>query len=168
MYDRILVPTDGSVATAGAVDHAIELATQYDATLYALYVVDTGAYASLEMGSEIVAEALGEEGQEAVDAVAERAAEAGVDAETAVANGIAHREIIDHASDHEVDLIVMGTHGRTGVGRFLLGSVAEKVVRSSDVPVMTVRAPEDAETEAEAEPDAETDGGTTATNRTTR
>ncbi|MFB6089716.1 MAG: universal stress protein [Halobellus sp.] len=152
MYDRILVPTDGSTATEGAVDHAVELAEQYDATLYALYVVDTGAYSSLEMGSEIVAEALHEEGETAVEEVADAARAAGVDVETAVKDGIAHRVIVDHAAENAVDLIVMGTHGRTGVGRFLLGSVAEKVVRSADVPVMTVRAPEEAEADGGTSP----------------
>ncbi|RLM53647.1 universal stress protein [Halobellus sp. Atlit-31R] len=146
MYDTILVPTDGSTATDGAIEHAIELAKQYDATVHALYVVDTGAYSSLEMGSDIVAEALQEEGNSAVDGVAERAEAAGVDVETAVEAGIAHRVIVDYVADEDVDLVVMGTHGRTGVGRFLLGSVAEKVVRTADAPVMTVRSePEEAD-----------------------
>jgi len=147
MYDRILVPTDGSTASEGAVDHAIELAKQYDSTVHALYVIDTGAYSSLEMGSEIVAEALEEEGEKAVGAVADAGAAAGVDVETDVEHGIAHREILNYANEHAVDLIVMGTHGRTGVGRFLLGSVAEKVVRSAEMPVMTVRSQAAEETE---------------------
>ncbi|MFB6092911.1 MAG: universal stress protein [Haloquadratum sp.] len=148
MYDNILVPTDGSPATDAAIDHAIELAEQYDATLHALYVVDTGAYSSLEMGSEIVAEALEDEGSQAVEDVKSRADAAGVDVETSVETGVAHRNILDYVDDHDVDLVVMGTHGRTGVGRFLLGSVAEKVVRGSAVPVMTVRS---GESEGEAE-----------------
>ena len=143
MYDTILVPTDGSDASEGAVEHAIELATQYDATLHALYVVDTGAYSSLEMGADIVAEALEEEGSKAVDQVASEASEAGVDVETAVRTGIAHRAIVEYVTEQGVDLVVMGTHGRTGVGRFLLGSVAEKVIRTADAPVMTVRTPEE-------------------------
>jgi hypothetical protein len=58
MYHNILVPTDGSAASEGAVDHAVELAKQYDATLHVLYVVDTGAYSSMEVGTDIVIEAL--------------------------------------------------------------------------------------------------------------
>jgi len=143
MYDNILVPTDGSAASEGAVDHAIELAKQYDATLHALYVVDTGAYSSMEVGSDIVIEALQEEGNQAVDRVANRAEDAGVAVETSVRTGIAHRSIVEYVSEEEIDLVVMGTHGRTGVGRFLLGSVAEKVVRTADAPVMTVRADEE-------------------------
>ena len=143
MYDNILVPTDGSAASEGAVDHAIELAKQYDATLHALYVVDTGAYSSMEVGSDIVIEALQEEGNQAVDRVANRAEDAEVAVETSVRTGIAHRSIVEYVSEEEIDLVVMGTHGRTGVGRFLLGSVAEKVVRTADAPVMTVRADEE-------------------------
>ncbi|MFD1684980.1 universal stress protein [Halobellus litoreus] len=143
MYDNILVPTDGSAASEGAVDHAIELAKQYDATLHALYVVDTGAYSSMEVGSDIVIEALQEEGNQAVDRVANRAEDAGVAVETSVRTGIAHRSIVEYVSEEEIDLVVMGTHGRTGVGRFLLGSVAEKVVRTADAPVMTVRTDEE-------------------------
>ncbi|QCC47896.1 universal stress protein [Halobellus limi] len=143
MYDNILVPTDGSAASEGAVDHAIELAKQYDATLHALYVVDTGAYSAMEVGSDIVIEALQEEGNQAVDRVASEADEAGVAVETSVRTGIAHRSIVEYVSEEGIDLVVMGTHGRTGVGRFLLGSVAEKVVRTADAPVMTVRANEE-------------------------
>jgi len=140
MYDNILVPTDGSAASEGAVDHAIELAKQYDATLHALYVVDTGAYSSMEVGSDIVIEALQEEGNQAVERVASEADDAGIRVETSVRTGIAHRAIVEYVSEEAIDLVVMGTHGRTGVGRFLLGSVAEKVVRTADAPVMTVRA----------------------------
>ncbi|WP_144901121.1 universal stress protein [Halobellus captivus] len=139
MYDKILVPTDGSAASEGAVEHAIELAKQYGATLHALYVIDTGAYSAMEVGSDIVVEALREEGNQAVDRVVEEAEAAGVTVETSVQTGIAHRTIVQYAADEGVDLVVMGTHGRTGVGRFLLGSVAEKVVRTAEVPVMTVR-----------------------------
>ncbi|MFC6873086.1 universal stress protein [Halobellus marinus] len=151
MYDSILVPTDGSDASEGAVEHAIELATQYDATLHALYVVDTGAYSSLEMGAEIVAEALQEEGKKAVDRIETAAEEAGVSVEATVKTGLAHRSIVDYVDEEGIDLVVMGTHGRTGVGRFLLGSVAEKVIRTADAPVMTVRTPKSADEEESEE-----------------
>jgi nucleotide-binding universal stress UspA family protein len=145
MYDNILVPTDGSTASEGAVDHAIELAKQYDATLHVLYVVDSGVYSSLEVGSEIVVEALREEGKKAVGDVRSKAESAGIEVETVVQTGLAHRSIVDYVRDEGIDLVVMGTHGRTGVGRFLLGSVAEKVVRTADAPVLTVRASDEEE-----------------------
>jgi len=143
MYNNILVPTDGSASSEGAVEHAIELAKQYDATLHTLYVVDTGAYSAMEVGSDVVVEALREEGKQAVNRVAEEAESEGIQVNTAVETGIAHRSIVDYVENEGVDLVVMGTHGRTGVGRFLLGSVAEKVVRTADVPVMTVRSAEE-------------------------
>lgn len=139
MYERILVPTDGSAATESAIDHAVGLARQYHATLHAVYVVDVGAYSSLEAGADVVADELRSEGEAAVEAIAARAADVGVDVETAIETGIVHRAIVDYVADNDIDLVVMGTHGRTGVGRFLLGSVAENVVRTAEAPVLTVR-----------------------------
>jgi nucleotide-binding universal stress UspA family protein len=139
MYDQVLVPTDGSTASEEAIERAIDLAKQYDATLHALYVVDSGAYASLEAGTDIVVDELRTKGTEAVETVAERAEDAGVPVETTVETGIVHRSIVDYVDTEGIDLVVMGTHGRTGVGRVLLGSVAEKVIRTANAPVMTVR-----------------------------
>ncbi|WP_430506089.1 universal stress protein [Haloparvum sp. PAK95] len=139
MYDEILVPTDGSPAADAAIERAVDLADKYDARVHALYVVDGAAYSTLEAGSEIVIEALEAEGEEATERVAEAAADAGVEATTTVTTGTAYRTIQDYVDDNDIDLIVMGTHGRQGLDRYLLGSVTERVVRTSDVPVMTVR-----------------------------
>jgi nucleotide-binding universal stress UspA family protein len=147
MYDAILVPTDGSPAAERAVDHALELASTFDATVHALYVVDAALYSSLEAGIDSVVEALENEGEAAVGAVKERCEAAGVDAETAVLVGTVHRSIRDYVDEHGIDLVVMGTHGRQGIERFLLGSVTERTVRLSDVPVLTVRASENDEDE---------------------
>ncbi|QHS16422.1 universal stress protein [Halopenitus persicus] len=143
MYDQILVPTDGSPAANAAIDHAIDLAKRYDARIHALYVVDGSAYSTLEAGSEIVLEALESEGEEATDRVAEAAAEAGVETVTSVVNGTAYRTITEYVDDNAIDLIVMGTHGRQGIDRYLLGSVTERVVRTADVPVLTVHKNDD-------------------------
>ncbi|MFC6825545.1 universal stress protein [Halopelagius fulvigenes] len=139
MYERILVPTDGSEAADGAIRNAIDIASQYDATIHALYVVDASVYTSIETGADLVVESLEEEGQKAIAEVTDRARAAGVESESAVVSGSTHQSILDYADDHGIDLIVMGTHGRTGIDRYLLGSVTEKVVRRSDVPVLTVR-----------------------------
>ncbi|MUW14490.1 universal stress protein [Halorubrum sp. CBA1125] len=139
MYSEILVPTDGSPASDAAIDHAIDLANQYDARLHALYVIDGSAYSSLEAGAEIVVEALEAEGEEATRRVADAAADAGVECVTAIETGTAYRSIRDYVDEHAVDMIVMGTHGRKGLDRYLLGSVTERVVRTADVPVLTVR-----------------------------
>lgn len=143
MYDEILVPTDGSPAAEAAIEHAIDLAVNYDARIHGLYVVDATAFASVESGTELVVEALEAEGRQAVERITQAASEAGVDVETTVYSGTAYRGILDYVDDHDVDLVVMGTHGRRGVERFLLGSVTERVVRSADVPVMTVRMPDE-------------------------
>ncbi|MDZ5811672.1 universal stress protein [Halorubrum sp. AD140] len=143
MYSQILVPTDGSPASDAAIEHAIDLAEQYGARLHALYVVDGAAYSTLEAGAEVVVDALKSEGKEATQRVADAAAAAGVDCETTVATGTAYRSIRDYVDEHDVDMVVMGTHGRKGLDRYLLGSVTERVVRTSDVPVLTVRQPTD-------------------------
>ncbi|MGB9987677.1 universal stress protein [Salarchaeum japonicum] len=141
LYDRVLVPTDGSAETRRAVEHAVSLAAEHDATLHAVYVVNTATFASLgaETTTEGVSDLLADEGEDALDAVAEVASEAGVPVERVLLNGTPSREIVRYAEDNDIDLIVMGTHGRGGIDRLLLGSVAEKVVRSSQVPVLTVR-----------------------------
>lgn len=141
MYDRILVPTDGSPAAEAAIEHAVDIAAKYDATIHALFVVDSGAYSTLEAGAEIVLGALETEGERAVERVAKIAADAGLDCETSVATGTAYRTIRDYIEEQDIDLVVMGTHGRRGIDRYLLGSVTERVVRTSDVPVLTVRKP---------------------------
>jgi nucleotide-binding universal stress UspA family protein len=139
MYDDILVPTDGSPASDAAIDHAIDLADRYGARLHALYVVDGSAYSTLEAGSEVVIDALEAEGEQATDRVADAAAAAGVETTTTVTSGTAYRAIREYADEQAVDMIVMGTHGRKGLDRYLLGSVTERVVRTADVPVLTVR-----------------------------
>jgi nucleotide-binding universal stress UspA family protein len=143
MYSEILVPTDGSPAADAAIDHAIDLARQYDARLHTLYVVDGAAYSTLEAGAEIVVEALESEGKEATERIAEAAADAGVECTTTVTTGTAYRAIRDYVDEHAIDMIVMGTHGRKGLDRYLLGSVTERVVRTAAVPVLTVRQPAD-------------------------
>jgi len=136
MYDHVLLPTDGSDGTDRAIDHALEVAQVHDATLHVLHVLDDASLASVSEGAM---EDLRERGQSVVDAIAERARSAGVDARTEIREGSPHREILAHADAAGIDAIVMGTHGRSGVGRVLLGSVTERVVREAPMPVVTVR-----------------------------
>lgn len=138
MYDRILVPTDGSSGADRAVEHAIDLARTYGAQLHVLYVVNVASL-SAEVNSHQVIENFEEQGREITYEVAERATDAGVeDVTSEVVHGVPHEAILDYA-EGDMDLVVMGTHGHTGLERYLLGSVTEKVVRTSDVPVLTVR-----------------------------
>ncbi|ELK55499.1 UspA domain-containing protein [Haloferax sp. BAB-2207] len=141
MYSHILFPTDGSDCADAALDHAIEHARTYDATLVVLYVADVRevGYAAPALSLERVREALLESGEQVVDRVAQAAREAGVEVETVITEGTPASEIIRHADEREVDFVVMGTHGRSGIDRYLIGSVAERVVRGSDAPVLTVR-----------------------------
>ncbi|MFB6126053.1 MAG: universal stress protein [Halolamina sp.] len=141
LYDRILVPTDGSDGVERAVQHAVDLARDNGATLHALYVVNTASYAGLPMESswEGIDEMLRDDAEEAVGIVEALADDYDVPVETAILEGTPNREIVEYAEREGCDLVVMGTHGRGGIDRLLLGSVAEKVVRASEVPVLTMR-----------------------------
>lgn len=146
MYDRILVPTDGSPGSEAAVEEAFNLAELTDASVYGLFVVDTRDYSTLPEAEWIAVESeLEREGEAALKELEDVGEERGVPVETSIEHGVPHRAILEQADERDVDLIVMGTHGRTGVRRFLIGSVAEKVVRSADVPVLVKRIGEDVE-----------------------
>lgn len=142
MFDRILIPTDGSSAARPAVETAIDLAEIHDATLYVLYIVNqpTSVSGTGEgvPGLDNLLDALEEDGRETTTAIAEEATDHGVTVRTAVQRGNPHNDILTYATEHDTDLIVMGTHGRTGVKRALLGSVTENVVRHSEIPVLTI------------------------------
>lgn len=141
-YSDILVPTDGSQGAEVAISPAIEVATTYDARIHALSVVDTMGL-GVERSSGEILNALEDSAQSAVDTVAEQATEASVSvAETTTEHGTPSRRIRSYIEDHDIGLVVMGTHGRSGIERYLLGSVAEKTVRTSPAPVMTIRQPE--------------------------
>ncbi|MFC7018951.1 MULTISPECIES: universal stress protein [Haloarcula] len=139
MYDRILLPTDGSEEMEYVIEHAVSLATTHGATVQGLYVVDTGRFASLPVGNswEGVTQMLREEGELALDEL--EAYDAGsVGVEGHMVEGDPTTEILRYADEADCDVIVMGTHGRGGIDRLLLGSVAERVIRQSHVPVVTV------------------------------
>ena len=140
MYDRIIVPTDGSDIAAGAAEHAFDLARAFDATVHVLYVVDESASRLvLDTGSVgSVLEVLTEEGEAATGALAEAADE--VDLVTEVVRGVRIADaIVEYATDHDADLIVMGTEGRHGVKR-LVGSVTERVLARTPIPVLALSA----------------------------
>ena len=139
MYENILVPTDGSDAMESVLDHAVSLASVHDATLHALYVVNTASLNDLPMESswQGLSQALEQEGERALGDV-EQVGE-GVELVTAMRDGSPAKEIVRYAKENDCDIIVMGTQGRSGLDRLLLGSVAERVVRSAEAPVLTVR-----------------------------
>lgn len=138
MYDTILVPTDGSESADRAVDHGLFLAEQSGATMLAMYVVDTSRYGEPALSSsELVIQDLEERGDALVDDVAERAAEAGIEAETIVCHGRPDEAIVAHAADVDADLLVMGYQGHSHEMEGHMGSVVNRVIRSTDRPVLT-------------------------------
>ena len=141
-FQNILVPTDGSEYTKAAVRKAVELAEISGGKVTALYVLDQSILTNMPMDTAVmnVYNTLEKEGKDAVDYVRTMAEEAGVPSEVSVKEGTPIKVILDESANY--DIIVMVTLGRTGMSKLLMGSVAEKVVRASQCPVLVVRAPE--------------------------
>lgn len=137
MFETVVVATDGSESVKRAVDVGLDLANRFDATVHALSVIDAGEVdASPEQLREELETALETHADAALATVEERAS---LDLTTEVREGRPAHEICSYARDIDADLVVTGTRGRHGENRLLLGSVAERVVRTSPVPVLTVR-----------------------------
>ncbi|MFD1646606.1 universal stress protein [Haloarchaeobius litoreus] len=141
MYDDILLPTDGSDGIDAAAEHAAVLADRFDATVHVLSVVDTrNRFESPTSG--LSPEVWDKAERERADVAIEGTVEALPDdlpVETYRREGVPRKEILGFVEDEPVDMVVMGTHGRTGLDHYFIGSVAEQVVRTSPVPVVTVR-----------------------------
>ncbi|CQH63393.1 UspA domain protein (plasmid) [Halobacterium hubeiense] len=144
MYDRILLSTDGTVASEQAEAHALDLAAAHDAVLHALYVVDEDVVNAYS-GDEYVDEAEGPEhgleelGEETLADIQQQAADAGVDVETAMRHGQPAEAIVAYADDHDTDLLVLGTKRRPEEYRALLGSVTDRVLRLTTRPATVVK-----------------------------
>lgn len=153
MFDTVVIATDGSESAERAVRVALDLADRFDATVHALYVVDTGELAgSPESVQEDLERALTTTGGEAVTFVREYADEGEADVVTAVREGDPAIEIVSYAREVDADLVATGTRGRHGEHSFLLGSVAEAIVRNCPVPVLTVRQLDPGEVPEDARP----------------
>jgi nucleotide-binding universal stress UspA family protein len=140
MYETILVPTDGSKGASTAAEHAINIAGTYDATLHALYVVDVRmSPISTDMDRDEVIELLEQSGEKPTTPVLARAKKTDIPAVEAIRLGVPHEIIREYIDENDIDLVVMGTHGRTGLERTLLGSTTERTVRTVDVPVLTTQ-----------------------------
>jgi nucleotide-binding universal stress UspA family protein len=137
MYDRILIPTDGSKGAEAAVEHAAVIAEKFDAEVHIIYVVDVRVRTTSDLWANIMGE-FRKIGENSTSQIAGRLDQKGLASVTDVMEGIPHREINTYTEENSVDLIIMGTHGRTGLDRVLVGSNTEKIVRTSEVPVMTV------------------------------
>jgi len=166
MYENILYPTDGSEPSEAALDHAKSLAEQYDARIHILYVVDSAhSESSMKLRKDEkgnwktgmtsrgqgedqggmssdkvdVLDVLQREGEELTQEIATELHNEEYKTATACKRGKPHKVIRSYAEDNDIGVIVMGTHGRSGVSRQLIGSVTEKVIRTSSTPVLTVR-----------------------------
>lgn len=140
MFEKILVATDGSEHGLRAAKVALELGKISCGKVTALYVADTERTAHLpdDMLLFSIRELLLKEGKEALEEVETLAKDMGVSYESVVVEGHPSSEIISYAKNAGMSVIIIGAVGRTGLDKFLLGSVAEKVVRNSGIPVLTV------------------------------
>lgn len=139
LFTRILVATDGSANNRPALEEALRIGRACGSPVHAVYVADTG---TLETGPAdmMVGEAweiLQREAEEALGRVRDMAA--GVRLETVILNGKPAGEIVKYARETGIDLIVIGTQGKRGIERLLLGSVAENIIRSAPCKVLVVK-----------------------------
>jgi nucleotide-binding universal stress UspA family protein len=136
-YNDLLLPTDGSENADVAVEWGIDLAAAYDATVHTVYSVDTSWLAEIE-GTDDLYDAIEESGRNALESVQRRARAADVSVAATIGSGPAAEVILSYCEDHDIGMVVMGTHGRSGIERYVVGSVTETVVRNADVPVCCV------------------------------
>ncbi|GAA0196587.1 universal stress protein [Haladaptatus pallidirubidus] len=134
MYESVLFPTDGSETATQAREHAFSHAAAYDASFHILSVTDTRFYTT--SGEEFERETVKSE-QVLNETTA--AAPEGITVSAVVRDGNPADEIVSYADKQEIDLIIMATHGRKGVDRFLHGSITETVLRTAEQPVLAVR-----------------------------
>ncbi len=139
LFEKILIATDGSEKNKSAIEEAVKIARVCGSTVYAVYVMDEGLMKSaIEVPiAEDLYKRIREEGEKAVNWVKENAQ--GVNLETFILSGRPARAITEFAEQKKVDLIVVGTQGKSGIERFLLGSVADEIIRTAGCPVLTIR-----------------------------
>jgi nucleotide-binding universal stress UspA family protein len=144
---NVLLPTDFSEYSRYAMDYAVSFAAQYQAKLYVLHVlvsphVLVGYEAAPFVSYERLFADMKNSAEQAMSSFIPEDVKKEVQVETVIGQGTAFVEILKFAREKEVDLIVIATHGRTGLKHVLFGSVAEKVVRKSPCPVLSIRHPE--------------------------
>jgi nucleotide-binding universal stress UspA family protein len=137
---RILAATDFSEYSAEAIGYACALADKFDSELHLLHVLEVHAGSTPIFAGGVAVVPRVKETREAAEKALERVAP-GRDAVRATTEGPAFLGIVRYAKARDIDLIVLGTHGRSGLAHVMLGSVAERVVRRAPCPVMTVRHP---------------------------
>jgi nucleotide-binding universal stress UspA family protein len=139
---NILVSTDFSDFSAVAVEYASSIALLYGARIHMVHVIDAGSVLgvhNVELNSTALANELESNAQEEMRKFVYWRLKNNTNLEQVILHGEPHREIVKYAQENEIDLIVVATHGRTGLAHILMGSVAEKIVRLSPIPVLAVK-----------------------------
>lgn len=132
MVQTILTPTDGSENSLRAIEKAIQLARPFEATIHAVSVIKMMPTRDrLRYDPE-------DDANEAIDTARDLVEQEGLEFVGATREGFPPQQIVAYATDNDIDMIVMGTHGRSGLDRVLMGSVAERTVRLSPIPVLLV------------------------------
>ncbi len=143
--EKILFPTDFSKGSDNALLYAIDLAKQYNATLFILHiiydVIQTTGWDVPHLPLEQLDKDLTASSEQKLDKFSEEAVRDLEKVEKRTITGVPYQEIVQFAEDEKIDLIVIGTHGRTGLDRVFFGSTAERVVRMAPCPVLSVRIP---------------------------
>lgn len=142
LFKKILVPIDGSQTASKALDYALKLAQADQAEVRLVYCIDELSLLSSHEYSGEIAQLARESGHKVLESGMAKASTAKVKADTRLIDRAGQRlgeSVADAAGEWGADLVVLGTHGRRGIGRVLLGSGAEQVMRMSPVPVLMVR-----------------------------
>ncbi|HBI23773.1 MAG TPA: universal stress protein [Nitrospiraceae bacterium] len=139
-FGKILFPTDFSESAENASRYALSLAKKYGSKVYVIHVIEPFTYTT-EFGLDFSAQLKEMEAsaRRLLDDIAASIKKTNLDVESVLITGEPFVEIIKYARKEQVDLIVMATHGRSGIEHMLMGSVAEKVVRKSPCPVLTIK-----------------------------
>lgn len=142
-FNKILLPTDFSEYSLTAIEYAVDLADKYDAELHVLHVLEKTppilAIRSFDLSEEKIISSLENDANASLKKVEERLKSiTGRPINMVLRKGIDYQEIVEYCNEEKIDLIVIATHGRTGILHTLLGSVAEKVIRYAKCPVMVV------------------------------
>lgn len=145
MIKKILVPIDFSDYSKNALKYAADFAQNFKAKIYLIYVIEPVIYpADFSIGQVTIPTPdvdMNARAQSELDALAKTFVESSIEVETIIKSGKPFVEINETASEKDIDLIIIATHGHTGVEHLLFGSTAEKVVRKAPCPVLTLREP---------------------------
>jgi len=139
LFSRILIATDGSAKNRDALEEGLRIARSGNSTVYAVYVIDTATFATIsgEVPLGDTYKIFTEEANQAFTRIQSCAGNTKV--ETAILEGHPAAEVVKFATKNKIDLIVIGTQGKRGIERLLLGSVAEEIIRSAPCKVLVVK-----------------------------